>query len=85
MTAEPALSAMARSALGGMMASLRPMRYQDGIVRQAGTPDGSFSAPTVAGQAIYEWSRPRALVTAVLMERADFATMRRTTRGSGRH
>src|SRR4051794_21335097 len=47
---EPARSAMAFSAVGGMIRSSDPMRYQDGMVRQAGTPDGSFSAPIVAGR-----------------------------------
>src|SRR5688572_23701469 len=50
MTAEPALWAMARWAPGGMIASWLPRRYQDRIVRQAGVPDGSLSAPTVAGR-----------------------------------
>jgi hypothetical protein len=33
-----------------MIRSLLPSRYQDGIVRQAAAPDGSPSAPIVAGR-----------------------------------
>src|SRR3954453_5840593 len=46
----PARSAMTRSTFAGMIRSLAPMRYQDGIVFQAGTPDGSLRAPMVAGR-----------------------------------
>src|SRR5690348_7589310 len=49
---EPARLAIARSALGGMILSLLPMRYHDGIVFHAGTPDGSFNAPIVAGRCV---------------------------------
>jgi hypothetical protein len=41
---------MDRWTLGGMILSSVPTRYQDGIVRQAGVPDGSLSAPTAVGQ-----------------------------------
>src|SRR6188768_2567177 len=50
MTVEPALRAMVIWTLGGMILSLLPTRYQDGIVRQAAGPEGSVSAPSVAGR-----------------------------------
>lgn len=50
MTSAPAYFAIACWASGGMIRSSVPTRYQDGIVRQAGSPDGSLSAPSVAAR-----------------------------------
>jgi len=41
---------MVSSTPGGMILSLVPIRYHDGIVHQAGVPEGSESAPNVAGR-----------------------------------
>src|SRR6478609_12064085 len=46
----PARAAMARSASGGIVRSLRATRYQDGIVFQAGGPDGDTNRETAAGR-----------------------------------
>ena len=46
----PARSAMNRCCASGMIRSSVPMRYQDGIVFQAGTPEGSRPALNAMGR-----------------------------------
>src|SRR6476661_3263013 len=46
----PARLAMKRSVAGGMASSLLATTYHDGIVFQAGTPDGSLSAAASIGR-----------------------------------
>jgi hypothetical protein len=52
-----------------MILSSVPRRYQDGIFRQAGVPDGSLSAPTVAGR----WEAVRIALSSALSPLANDA------------